>query len=200
MSTVFCFDLDGTVTMAEILPVIAGELGLTEEMRTLTDLTLAGALSFEASFRLRVAILKSVPLRTVQEIVAEVPLDPDIARFIRKHAKQCAIVTGNLDEWVSPLANRLGCRIFSSKARIAAGAIQGIEYVMHKSHPVQRLKETHARVIGIGESVNDLPMFEVADIGVAFGGVHEPVKDLVEISDYVVFDGGALCRLLSTLL
>jgi hypothetical protein len=42
-------------------------------------------------------------------------------------------------------------------------------------------------------------MFEAADVGVAFGGVHPPVVEVVEQSNYVVYGGEALCRLLNTL-
>jgi len=70
---------------------------------------------------------------------------------------------------------------------------------MHKSQPIRELKSQFEKVVCIGESVNDIPMFEVADSGIAFGGVHDPVKELIEISDYVVFDGESLCRLLNTL-
>ncbi|WP_207770915.1 hypothetical protein [Rhizobium rhizogenes] len=39
--TAFAFDLDGTSTRAELLPVKAPELGLEAEMRLLTSLTMA---------------------------------------------------------------------------------------------------------------------------------------------------------------
>ena len=200
MSTIFAFDLDGTLTTAEVLPVIANELGLMDEMRTLTEITLAGLITFEASFRLRIAILKSIPISQVQEIVAEIPIDPELEKFIEKYRSQCVIVTGNLDVWVKPIIEKLGCRAFTSSSIVNNNQLCGINTIMHKSQPIQVLKENNDKVVTIGESVNDIPMFEVADIGVAYGGVHDPVKDLVEISDYVAFHGGALCRLLSTLL
>ena len=68
MNTAFALDLDGTVTREEILPVIAAELGLEAEMRTLTDLNLSSAISFEDPFRLRCAILRAVPISEVRNI------------------------------------------------------------------------------------------------------------------------------------
>ncbi len=200
MSTIFAFDLDGTLTTAEILPVIANELGLMDEMRTLTELTLAGLVTFEASFRLRIAILKSIPITQVQEIVAEIPIDEKIEKFIQEYRSQCVIVTGNLDVWIQPIIEKLRCRAFTSSSIVSGNQLCGINTIMHKSQPIHILKKNNDKVVTIGESVNDIPMFEVADIGVAYGGVHDPVKELVEISDYVAFDGRALCRLLSTLL
>jgi phosphoserine phosphatase len=58
MSTFFCFDLDGTMTRREILPAIASEVGLSEEIALLTSLTMRGLVPFESSFRLRCRILR----------------------------------------------------------------------------------------------------------------------------------------------
>ena len=171
-----------------------------EEMRTLTEITLSGLITFEASFRLRTAILKSISIKEVQEIVAEIPLQPELLEFVQCHQDQCAVVTGNLEVWIRPLIEKLGCKVFTSRSVTAGDQLVGVDYIMHKSKPVQILKSEYNKVVTIGESMNDIPMFEVADIGVAFGGVHEPVDELIMISDYVVYDGGALCRLLNTLL
>jgi phosphoserine phosphatase len=198
-STQFAFDLDGTVTQREILPLIAGALDLYNEMVLLTRLTLDGTLRFEESFRLRVQILRSVPVSRVQRIVEEVPLDPAIEAFIRANRERCAIVTGNLDCWIAPLVERLGCASYSSIATTDGDQLTGIRTIQNKSHAIQAMRAGAGRVVAIGESTNDLPMFEEADMGVAFGGVHEPVPALVQISDYVTYESSALCDLLATL-
>lgn len=197
--TAFAFDLDGTVTTRELLPLIAGELGLMQEMRLLTELTLNGLIPFEDSFRLRCAILRAVPLSTIRDIVASVDLNSDIVAFIRNNSERSFLVTGNLDVWIAPLIERLGCRAFTSVGLISNNSLQGVGTVLRKNHPVQELKRSFDRVVAIGESVNDMPMFEASDIGVAFGGVHDPVPAICSIADYITFDGGTLCRLLSTL-
>lgn len=199
MTTHIAFDLDGTVTSQELLPLIATELGLQHEMRLLTELTLAGTIGFEESFRLRCAILKSIPISVVQEIVAEVPMDRDIESFIHQNRNRCSIITGNLDVWIKPLIDRLGCSTFSSVAIRDGDQVLGLKSILHKSEPIQKLKTLTSRIVAVGDSVNDIPMFEAADVGIAFGGVHTPTIRLVEISDYIVFEGGTLCRLLNTL-
>lgn len=199
MTTHFAFDLDGTITTQELLPLIASELDLLSEMRLLTRLTLDGTIGFEESFRLRCAILQSIPISDVQEIVAETPLNPDIVEFITANSDRCSVVTGNLDVWIRPILARLGCRHFCSTAMTEGNRLIHLDRVLHKSKPIHELKLESDRVIAIGEGANDLPMFEAADVGVAYGGVHSPAQSLIEISDYVVFEGGALCRLLNTL-
>lgn len=199
MNTHFAFDLDGTVTQEELLPRIASAVGLEREMQLLTQLTLSGAIEFEDSFRLRCAILNALPISVVQDAVRDAELNPSIEMFIRSNRERCSIVTGNLDVWIEPLVKRLGCSVFSSTSVVEGDKLVRVGDVMHKSRPLLELRKTRLKLVAIGDSVNDMPMFESADIGVAFGGVHAPAPALVGISDYVVFDGEALCRLLNTL-
>jgi HAD superfamily phosphoserine phosphatase-like hydrolase len=199
-NTAFGFDLDGTVTRKEVLPIIAAELGLAEEIGFLTQMTIKGQIPFEMSFRLRCRLLAEIEVDKVAEIVAQVPVDGVIAGFLSDNREQCFIVTGNLDVWVERLAARLGCRVYSSNAQKRPdGRLGQLTHVLRKSAAIRDLRSRFARVVCIGEGYNDLPMFEEADIGVAYGGVHPPAREVIENSDYVIGNGEALCRLLSTL-
>ena len=197
-TSVYAFDLDGTVTTQEMLPLIAKELHLGEELGLLTRLTLDGTIGFESSFRLRFHILRSVPVERVQAIAAAVPIDPFIEAFIKQYNARCVIVTGNLDVWIQPIMQRLGCRFFTSDSEVRNGQLE-LTKVLDKGKALRELSLNGSRTVAIGESFNDISMFEEADIGVAFGGVHQPVPQLVQIADYVVYNGRALCNLLQTL-
>lgn len=195
---VFAFDLDGTITTKEILPILAQELGLAEEMGLLTRLTLDGTLDFAASFRLRFAILRSIPVARVQEIVAAIPLDPHITDFIRARKNDCAILTGNLDCWVAPLLDKLGCRAYLSTSCRRNGLLS-LNAILDKGDAVTDLARSGRKVVAIGESANDLPMFKAADLRVAFAGVHKPLPDILRLADYVAGSGKELCEILETL-
>ena len=191
-SPVFAFDLDGTVTRAEILPAIAREAGLFEEMARLTAMTLDGAIDFETSFRRRFAMLRNVPLATVREITANIPLDPDITAFIAENQASCAIVTGNLDRWVEPLTAKLGCALYCSRSEIRDGELV-LASILDKGDAVRHLALGGKRVIAIGDAANDIPMFTAADVGIAYGGVRPPAPGLLAVADRVEHDAAALC-------
>jgi len=197
--TAICFDLDGTVTRQEILPRLAIEAGLEEEIATLTSATIRGLIPFESSFKLRTRLLQDIPLEVVGAVIRRIPLHARIREFIRKHAERCFIVTGNLDVWVQPLVEELGCGFFSSVAAVRDGRLTGIAKILNKADAVQALRAQFDRVIAVGDGMNDAPMFEAADIGISFGGVHEPVETLIHLSDYVVYHEAGLCSLLDTL-
>lgn len=195
----FAFDLDGTVTKVETLPLLAAELDLAEEMKILTDLTLSGKIPFAKSFKLRYLVLRNIPLKRIQEIMDSVELDEKIAAFIRENRKNCVVVTGNLDCWIEPIVAKLGCESFSSTSELDEMNIPVLTKILDKGTAIRELKKNSSTVVAIGESFNDVPMFEEANISIAYGGVHKPVSAAISVSDYVVFDGGGLCRLLKML-
>jgi len=197
MKTAFCFDLDGTVTRQEILPLISREVNLWEEIKLLTQLTLKGDIPFETSFKLRVKLLQTVPISTVAKIVQNVMLNETIVKFIKANNENCYIVTGNLDVWVGTfIESELGCRYYSSKAEYTGNNLQGISAVLNKGEAITEISKDYDRVVSIGDSMNDCPMFEKANIRIAFGGVHQPVENLITISDFIVYHEKSLITIL----
>ncbi len=201
MKTAFLFDLDGTITKQELLPLIALELFIQEEIQTLTDATLKGVIPFEGSFKLRVGLLKTVRISRVKEILASVELNAVVQNFIQKNRENSFIVTGNLDVWVESLVEKIGVKAFTSEAEFTGDSLLSIKKILKKRDAVIEIKNNNFdRVVTIGESMNDVGMFEMADIGIAYGGVHQPMETIIELSDYIVYHEDALCKLLHTLL
>ncbi|RPR95949.1 HAD-IB family phosphatase [Pseudomonas aeruginosa] len=200
MRTAYCFDLDGTLTRQELLPLIASSVGLEDEIEVLTQATIDGFLPFDKSFKLRVRLLRDANLEWIHSALRQqVELDPHIQAFISARPRQCFVVTGNMDLWVEPVLERLGVRSFTSRARMRDGRLEGVEEILHKGDAVTSLRGEFERIVAVGEGMNDVPMFEAADLRVAYGGVHVPNRVLTGLSDFVVHEGEALCRLLNML-
>lgn len=196
----FCFDLDGTVLAGEVLPALAREIGLEDEMRLLTGLTMQGLVPFEASFRLRCRLLREVPLARAQAIVAELAFDSHIAAFIQSNPQRCAIVTNNLDVWVGARIRELGCAAFTSEAFVIDDAVAEIASILDKGAVIDTLRsDSEHQIIAIGDGANDIPMLQRADIGIAFAGLHPLPADLIEAADHVAADGAQLVRMLEGL-
>lgn len=194
----FCFDLDGTITKEEILPILAKEVGLFEEISALTEATIKGILPFEKSFLLRCRLLEEIPSKVVNQLIQDVPKYHYIEKFIHDNKDICFIVTGNLDIWIEELMRNLGCSFYSSQAEYINGRIK-IKQVMNKKNIIQQLKTQYNKVIAIGDGMGDVGMFEAADFGIAYGGTHKPIKSLITVSDCVVYEEESLCRLLNML-
>lgn len=191
----FLFDLDGTVTKVETLPLLAKELNLADEIKFITDLTLQGKISFGKSFKLRYLVLKNIPVEKIHEIMSEVELDEDILNFIRENKKICAIVTGNLDCWIEPLAEKIGCEIFSSQSNFGE-----LTKILNKAEIVREIKKSADKIISVGDSYNDIQMFRESDISVAYGGVHKLSAEVINAANFFVDNGKSLCELLKKFL
>jgi phosphoserine phosphatase len=199
LNTAYCFDLDGVVTAQELLPLVAQDIGCYEEMRALTLATINGIIPFESSFRLRCKILAEVPISKVRAITAQIELHQKIVWFIRSKPKNCFIVTGNLDVWIEDLVGGLGVKTFSSTADRDGDRLQGLRMVMNKGAVIEELRPKFDRIVTIGDGMGDVPMFERADVRIAFGAVHPPIDSLIQLSEFVCFSEEALCQTLSTL-
>ena len=208
-ATLFLFDLDGTLTRREILPELAAQLDLDEEIRLLTRLTLEGVLGFPQSLRLRFAVLRILPLRTIHEIIAAIPLEPALEEFIRARPKQCALATGNVDAWIRPIVTRLGCTAYCTRSTFPETAQDGTEedippteqrllHILDKGELARSLKRTH-RLVVVGDSDNDLPMLREADISIAFSAAHAPLPQVCSAATYMARHAGELRRLLEHL-
>lgn len=201
MNTLFCFDLDGTLTRRELLPLIAAEVGLEHEFDVLTKLTIDGVISFEESLRLRFAILKTISIDKVQNVIAEAELFKKLICFIKEQKDSCYVVTGNLDVWISPLMQSIGCKYLCSKTRSEGDKLISLDYIMHKGQAISKLRQLfpNRTVVAIGDGNNDFEMFEAADKSISVGLTHNPSPNLIAVSDYIVYHEDSLCRLLNTL-
>jgi HAD superfamily phosphoserine phosphatase-like hydrolase len=197
MKYYFAFDLDGTVTKKEILPLIAKEIGIQKEMAILTKKTMAGEIPFDQSFKKRVNMLKKVPINKVQEIVKNIKLSNPILHFMQKNRNRCYIVTQNLDVWVELLLKKIGIPALTSKADYKGNRLIGIKKILRKNIIHRKVDYP---VVVIGEGYNDLEMMIDAPISIAFGGIHKPADPVLEVVDYAIYDENQLCRFLKQLL
>lgn len=200
MSTAICLDLDGTVTQEEILPKIARHLAIHEEIEALTQATIKGLIPFESSFRLRVRLLKDFSISSVKNSLKSILLYENICSLIKEFPENFFIITGNLDVWVSDVIKKIGAQSFTSRAEVKFGEIAGIEKILNKGEAVQSLRNRFKRIVAVGEGMNDIPMFEAADLSIAYGATHLPVKTALEVCDLAIYNEETLCRLLRTLL
>ena len=198
--TRFIFDLDGTVSAEETLPIIAAHFHIEEEISKLTQETIAGNIPFMDSFIKRVHILSQLPVSEISELLRNVSLFPAVLDFIRTHKENCIIATGNLDCWVTHLAERVSSRFYCSSGLIENNRVTKLTSILKKEKVVAYYKNLGAMTVFIGDGNNDIEAMRQADVSIATGLTHWPAPGVLSIADYLVFSEEALCRQLNQLL
>ncbi|MBQ7018800.1 MAG: HAD family phosphatase [Bacteroidales bacterium] len=195
----FLFDLDGTVTSEETLPLIAKHFDVQESINSLTKATIQGNVPFIESFIRRVNILGQVPISEVAALLEKVQLYPKVLEFIQTHQNDCIIVTGNLICWCEKLLNKIGCTYIGSESIQKDDKVEKLIKILRKEEVVRQLQASGEKVVFIGDGNNDLEAMRCADIAIATGLTHSPARSLWAISDYIIFNEEALCRQLNQL-
>lgn len=196
----FIFDLDGTVTSQETLPLIASHFGVQEEIAELTARTIRGNVPFMESFIKRVHILGKLPVSEINSLLESVPLYEKVHSFILANPDKCAVATGNLSCWVKNLSRKVGCTAFCSDADVRDDKIHRLNSILKKENVVRRYKGEGCEVVYIGDGNNDLEAMRLADTAIACGMTHDPAVSILGVADYVVYTEEALCRQLNQLL
>lgn len=196
---IFLFDLDSTITRAEILPTISESIGKLDEMRRLTEATMRGEIPFKTSFLNRIKILSGISVSKVNAMVSEIPINKYISSFIRDNQDRCYVVTGNLDVWISGLMKKIGLKhsYYCSKASVKDDRISQVISVADKELVTKQFVQP---VVAIGDGDNDSGMAKIADIAIGFGGVRNVAPSLLRNIDYAFYDDRRCADFLKSLL
>lgn len=196
----FIFDLDGTVTRQETLPLIAEHFGVQTEIQNLTMQTIQGYVPFIESFIKRVHILGKLPIDEVSNLLENVLLYEKIIDFIKNNPQKCVVATGNLDCWVDKLCAKIGCEYHCSHCTTADNKVLKLTHILRKEDLVEQYKSQGYKVVFIGDGNNDVEAMRIADISIGAGLTHMPSQNILSIADYVIFNEETLCRQLNQLL
>lgn len=198
--TKFIFDLDGTVTKDETLPLISKHFNVEEELMNLTMDTVQGRVPFVESFIRRVYILGKLPVNDVSELLRSVELYDEVVNFINSNSDNCCIATGNLRCWTKELEKIIRCPFYCSEGRVKDDNVEKIESILKKENIVKRYKAEGYKVVFIGDGNNDVEAMRYADVSIASALTHTPASAVLSVADYCVYTEVALCRQLNQLL
>ncbi len=195
----FIFDLDGTVTAQETLPLIASHFKVEEKINALTKETIKGNIPFMESFIRRVHILGKLPVSEIADLLMHVKFHNKVFDFIQMHRDNCIIATGNLDCWVEKLVAKIGCEYYTSISKTSNNKVVSLTQILNKETIVKKYQDLGEKVIYIGDGNNDMEAMRIADVSIATGLTHLPAKSILPFSNYLIFNENALCRQLNQL-
>lgn len=196
---IFLFDLDSTITGQEILPAVAKEVGVYDQLRDLAENTLKGEIPYKQSFLQRINLLKSIPVIDIQELIGRIELNTKLVQFIQDNKARCYIVTGCLDVWIEKLIHKLGMEknLFCSKAVLEGDYVQDVFSIIDKNAVISQMI---LPFVAVGNGNNDAEMIDAAEVGIGYGGVRPIGFSVMECASHIVYQEEKLVGFLNKLL
>lgn len=176
---IVCFDMEGVFT-PEIWVNVAKKTGLDELKITTRDEP-----DYDKLMKYRIGILENnkISLAYIQEVIASLELLPGAREFFdRIRAKnQAIVVTDSFVEFAMPFIDKLGKPLVLCHHLITDEQGMIIDYKIRQPDPKRKVVEAFQglkyKVVGIGDSYNDMGMISQADKGIFFSPPDNVVRD-----------------------
>ena len=176
-----CFDMDSTLIETEVIDELAERAGVGEQVRAITERAMRGEIDFCESFTERVALLKGLDVSVMEEIAHNLPLTEGLERMmtiLKRVGYKTAILSGGFTYFGNYLKQRFGFDyVYANELEIENGRLTG-RYVgeivdgRRKAELLRLLCQFEniniAQSVAVGDGANDLPMLDLAGLGIAF--------------------------------
>ncbi len=175
------FDMDSTLVQVEVIDELAKKAGVGDQVAAITESAMRGELDFRQSLRHRLALLKGLPESSLAEVAEELPLSDGAERLIqnlKRFGYKIAILSGGFTYFGRRLQERFGLDyVFANELEIRDGVVTGqvvgeIVDGQKKADLLQAIalqeRISLQQVIAVGDGANDLPMLNLAGLGIAF--------------------------------
>ena len=175
-------DMDSTLITIECIDEIADMHGIKGDVAAITASAMRGDIDFAESLRRRVALLPGLPVKALEQVYAErLRLSPGAERMLAGFAAagaKTALLSGGFTFFTDRLKARLGLDYtLANTLQVVAGKLTGriegdlidadAKAVRFRSLK-QELAGASGLTVAIGDGANDLPMFAMADVSVAY--------------------------------
>jgi phosphoserine phosphatase len=175
------FDMDSTLIQAEVIDELANMHGVGEQVSAITAAAMRGDLDFRQSFTRRLSLLRGLPASRLTELLHTVQLADGAERLIstlKMLGYKTAILSGGFRFFGKYLQSRLGIDyVFANELEIENEVLTGkVASEIVDGKRKAELLEIIARkenisldqVVAVGDGANDLPMLNLAGMGIAF--------------------------------
>lgn len=176
-----CFDMDSTLIQTECIDELAERAGVGDKVRAITESAMRGEIDFQESFKQRVKLLKGLDESVMQEIAENLPVTEGVARalkILKKYGYKIAILSGGFTYFGNYLKQKFDIDyVYANELEIVDGKLTG-NYVgdivdgKRKAELLRLIAQLEhldlQQVIAVGDGANDLPMLNIAGLGIAF--------------------------------
>ncbi|MBK0370302.1 phosphoserine phosphatase SerB [Flavobacterium agrisoli] len=176
-----CFDMDSTLIQTEVIDELAELNGVGDQVRAITESAMNGEIDFKESFKKRMALLEGLSEDVLQNVAVNLPITKGARRLMKAlkyYGYKTAILSGGFTYFGDYLQKELGFDyVYANQLEIKDGKLTG-NYVgeivdgQKKAEYLKAIAEKEGihinQTIAVGDGANDLPMINLAGLGIAF--------------------------------
>jgi phosphoserine phosphatase len=192
----FFADMDSTIIGQECIDELADYAGLKDEVAAITERAMNGELDFASALKERVALLKGLDVKTIAKCrrarIRPNPGARTLVSTMKARGAMTVLVSGGFVDFVRAIARDLGFnRMRANYLEAESGKLTGqtvgaiVDAAAKRDLAEQILaarKLSPESLVAIGDGANDVPMIELAGLGVGY----RPKPALAAVADGII--------------
>jgi phosphoserine phosphatase len=175
-------DMDSTMITVECIDELADYAGIKEEIAEVTERAMRGELDFEDALKSRVALLKDLDQKAIDQCLTErvkiMPGAHALVRTVKAKGGMAILISGGFTRFADPVGAEIGFdRVIANVLGIENGRLTGLVDgpIVNSATKKDTLEGAMiatgwpvANTIAVGDGANDIPMIRTAGLGVAY--------------------------------
>lgn len=197
-----CFDMDSTLIGTEVIDELAMKAGVGDEVKAITESAMRGEIDFKESFTRRVSLLKGLDESVMEDIAKNLPYNEGLERMmtiLKRVGYKTAILSGGFTYFGKYLQMKFGFDyVYANDLEIVDGKLTGrylgeIVDGKRKAELLRLLCQVEninlEQAVAVGDGANDLPMLNLAGLGIAYHAKPKVVAGAQQAISRVGLDG-----------
>lgn len=195
------FDMEGVLVDGELLPELAKLIKKEKEVEEITLEGIRGDIDWETGLRRRIEILKGIEKEKVEKVADNMELMKNAKKTCRELKKMdftLVSVTGGFDVLAERIKEELGLDyVFANEMIFNGNKLSKINLNVNSDKRlalkdlIEKLDEDKEDVITVVEGANDLSLFEVSGLKIAFNA-----QEMIEEKADIVIEEKDLSKLI----
>ena len=184
------FDVEGVLYDAEYLPILAEKLHKEEEIWEITKQGIQGVINWEEGLRTRVQALQGLDYDTCKQVADSLPIMTgarEACRILKAAGWKLMAVSGGFTIMTDRLKKELDLDyVFSNELIFNDGKLNGVKINVDSDKAksakikIEEWKEKKENITCVVDGANDIKLFDICDLGIAFRA-QDLVKDLATV-------------------